>query len=225
MGFTGTVTTGSQDIPISTVKLVGRIRREEPVGDLLQVLYQVPKPEEIMTLADWQRPDPRRPAVFPLTSQEAGQRVKADHLKKWCYIRPERVRLKSGHITELYFDTGVALAPFEAAELHMQQVLFVRGAKLIRPRQGKPYYRSYPDGYPQNNLCNLPPYYSALAVTLAREFTDFNHTVIYVAQNTSETIWHWQPQGGQSVGVVACHAISTYPRLQEMIMALARSRS
>jgi len=209
---------GTQDIPLENIQLVGRERLEEPLGDLKSLIFQVPRPDEIINPENWSRPDPRHPSWFALSPAEAVQRFKGRPLKQRHLLRPERVRLRSGHITEIGFDTGVALAPFEAGELQMDQLLYVLDVRLIRPRDGKPYYRSRPDRYAGNNLSSRPPYNCAQALQLAREFADFNREVIRFADSVTEDCWNWKPDGqGKSAGIVACHAISTYPLIKEMV--------
>jgi len=218
ISFAGTVHTGTQDIPLENIQLVGRERLEEPLGDLKSLIFQVPRPDEIINPENWSRPDPRHPSWFALSPAEAVQRFKGRPLKQRHLLKPERVRLRSGHITEIGFDTGVALAPFEAGELQMDQLLYVLDVRLIRPRDGKPYYRSRPDRYAGNNLSSRPPYNCAPALQLAREFADFNQEVIRFADSVTEDCWNWKPDGqGKSAGIVACHAISTYPLIKEMV--------
>lgn len=220
ISLAGTVHPGSQDIPVENIQLVGRERLEEPVGELKSLIFKVPQPDEIINPDNWNRPDPRKPSWFALSPAEAVQRFKGRPLKQRHLLRPERVRVRSGQITEIGFDTGVALAPFEAGDLQEKQLLYVLDVRLVKPRRGRPYYRSLPDRYPENNLSNRPPYNCALALQLAREFADFNQEVIRFANDVSEYFWGWKPEDqGKSVGIIACHAISTYPLMKEMISA------
>lgn len=226
MSFAGMVIPGGEDIPLQDVKLVGRVREEEPVGSLRALLYRVPRRDEIVEIDRFQRPDPRKKSVFLLNWEEVIKRVAEKQLRKSVLIRPERVRVRDGRITEMFFDTRVALAPFEAAEFQLNQVLTVLGARLVRPRQGRPYYRTKPDAFEHNNLPNLPQYNAALAATLAGEFSDFNSRVIEYAGSVPDDMWHWVPEGeSDSAGIIAYHAISTYSLIRDMVAGLANAES
>ncbi len=217
ISLAGTVHPGSQDIPLENIQLVGRERLEEPVGELKSLIFQVPQADEIINPDNWSRPDPRKPSWFALPPAEAVRRFKGRPLKQH-YLRPERVRVRSGQITEIAFDTGLALAPFEAGDLQEKQLLHVLDVQLVKSWKCKPYYRSLPDRYPQNNLSKRPPYNCALALQLGREFADFNQEVIRFANDVTEDFWNWKPDDqSKSAGVVACHAISTYPLMKDMI--------
>ncbi len=178
ISLAGVAASGEEDIAVQSVQLAGRRRYREPVGELTGLLYWVPRHQEILDVERFRRPDPERyPDLFELSPEEVDQWVSEGKLKR-CTLTPTHVRMRGGHVTEIYFDARGALAPFEAGNLQIRRALWVKGYKLITPRNGRPYYRSDPDRYESNNLSSLPPYECWRSRTRSLEFEDVTRAMI-----------------------------------------------
>ncbi len=151
---------GSEDRAIEQVSLVGRQRAEEPLGELQHLHWRVPNQAQVMDPARFLAPDPEQPDVFALTAEDALERVKVNQLRRQEILAPTAVRLRSGRITEIRFDTGVGLTPDEAGHLYQGLILTVPGRyRFVRIGHTDHYYlRSRPDGNEKNNLSQLPRY-------------------------------------------------------------------
>lgn len=92
-----------------------------------------------------------------LAIQDVLARIPARRLKTANLI-PKRIRRAQSVITEIQFDSGIILTIREAIALQERNVLRVVGCQLIRPRNTRPYLRSVPDSFPDNNLESLPSF-------------------------------------------------------------------
>ncbi|HAA03227.1 MAG TPA: hypothetical protein DCE18_07635 [Syntrophobacteraceae bacterium] len=227
ISFAGVATNGEEDVPIEAVTLAGRRRLEEPTGELTDLFYRVPNYDKIIGLDQFKRPNPDRyPDLFELTLDAAAQWV-ADGKLKRSIIRPAYVRLRSDHITEIYFDSRVGLAPFEAGNLQINRVLWVRGFKLIIPRNGRPYYRSNPDKYQSNNLSSLPVYECWRSRIRADEFIDVTNAMIGLAQGSWGRVYQNGDPGDSAIRLISEQAYrfaSAYPMIQALITAMAEQQ-
>lgn len=225
ISLAGVAVSGEEDIAIQSVRLTGRRRHREPTGELAGLHYSVPRPRDILEVERFRRPDPERcPDVFELSPGEVDQWVNEGKLKR-CTLKPTHVRMRGGHVTEIYFDSRAALAPFEAGGLQMKRALFVWGFKLITPRSGRPYYRSDPDRYASNNLASLPPYESWRSRMRADEFADVTQTMMSLARGD----WHWihskidaGSPGARLISERVYRFASAYPLIEALILAVAK---
>lgn len=219
IGFVGQSGTGVEDRPIDNVKLVGRTRNTEPVGELINIHYQVPREGEIVDIQNFIRPDPvRKPRVFAITPDDARGRVNRSQLKVATIINPERVRVRSGRVSEIYFSEGIALAPAEAGRMHIGRVLSLTRLKLIKPRGLPPYYRTKPDVFEHNNLTQWPAYEAYRSWKLSLELAENHRQYRSYLEDVSQELWSFAPSAdSQTVGASMFHLVSGIALLRSAI--------
>ncbi len=220
VSFFGTSRTAQESRPIDRVKLVGRSRQGEPMGELRSIHYRVPNWREIINANTVRRTDPRRkPDVYAITPEDARRRVERNELKLATIINPDRVRVRSGRISEIFFDEGIALVPAEAARLHLWRVLSVSRLRLIRARGGIRYYRTKPDVFKHNNLTEWPAYVCYRSRKLGLELKSKREDYAdYLAEDMTDELWAFVPSNDtESIGVKMVHLVSGLYLLRRMV--------
>lgn len=106
------------------------------------------------------------PFVLHEVGDDVRYRKQNGRLPVMC-LQPTAIHRENTIVTAIRFASRLELDTLDTIRLQDAGVLVLPGLQLIHPSNGRPYYRSAPDGDPDNNVESLPTFLMA-CLTSAR---------------------------------------------------------